>query len=192
METPLRVRLPPPAPFRQNHNTLPVKSALTSLAAFAAILSLICGCATPPVVVSDSQLNWLQITRRSTDENILQSRINLIGVGYIEFIEGRSPRVTDSFSQDVGNAQWQNVYQEKLGVHPDVIRDWLQLFVDAGVMDSSKNKVSKDNEARETVLFQANINREKTICITDDEELLRLVHKLIDVIKTHGKGKNRK
>jgi hypothetical protein len=169
-----------------------VKTALTSLVAIAASLSLLCGCATPPVVVSDSQLNWLQITRRSADENILQSRINLIGVGYIEFIEGRSPRVTNAFSQDVGNAQWQDVYQEKLGVHPDVIRDWLQLFVDAGVMDSSKNKVSKNNEAKETVLFQANINREKAICVTDDEELLRLVHKLIDVIKLHGNRRERK
>ncbi len=169
-----------------------MKSANIPLAAIATSLSLLCGCATAPIEVSDSQLNWLQITRRPVDANVLQSRINLIGVGYIEFIEGRSPRVTNSFSQDVGNEQWQNVYQEKLGVPPDVIRDWLQLFVDAGVMDSSKNKVSKDNAAGETVVFQANINREKTVCVTDDEELLRLVHKLIDVIKTHGKGRNRK
>ena len=164
-----------------------MKSALTSLAALAASLSLLCGCATPPIVVSDSQLNWLQITRRPAEPGARVSRINLIGVGYIEFMEGRSPRVANSFSQDVGNAKWQDVYQEKLGVSQEVIRDWLQLFVDAGVMDSSKNKVSKDNEAKTTVLFQANINREKVVCVTDDEELLDLVGKLIDVIKAHGK-----
>ena len=187
----MRVRLPPPAPLLPTQYPA-VKSANILIAAIATSLSLLCGCATAPVVVSDSQLNWLQITRRPVDQDILQSRINLIGVGYIEFIEGRSPRVTNSFSQDVGNEQWQSVYQEKLGVPPDVIRDWLQLFVDAGVMDSSKNKVSKDNAAGETVVFQVNINREKKVCVTDDEELLRLVHKLIDVIKTHGKGRDRK
>ena len=164
-----------------------MKSALSSLAALAAFLSLLCGCATPPVVVSDSQLNWLQITRRPAEPGASISHINLIGVGYIEFIEGRSPRVANAFSQDVDNAKWQDVYQEKLGVSPEVIREWLQLFVDAGVMDSSKNKVSKNNEAKRTVLFQANINREKAICNTDDEELLDLVDKLIDVIKAHGK-----
>ena len=169
-----------------------MKSVLIFLAAFAASLPFLCGCASAPIEVSDSQLNWLQITRRPADANAPHSRINLIGVGYIDFLEGRSPRVTNSFSQDVGNAQWQNVREEKLGVSPDVIRDWLQLFVDAGVMDSAKNKISKGDEAKETVLFQANINREKAMCVTDDEELLDLVHKLIDVIKLHGNGRNRK
>ena len=169
-----------------------MKSVLIFLAAFAATLPFLCGCASAPIEVSDSQLNWLQITRRPTDANAPHCYINLIGVGYIDFMEGRSPRVTNSFSQDVGNAQWQNVHQERLGVSPDVIRDWLQLFVNAGVMDSAKNKVSKNNDAKETVLFQANINREKFVCVTDDEELLDLVQKLIDVIKTHGKGIIRK
>ena len=169
-----------------------MKSVLIFLAAFAASLPFLCGCASAPIEVSDSQLNWLQITRRPADADAPHCYINLIGVGYIDFMEGRSPRVTNSFSQDVGNAQWQNVRQERLGVSPDVIRDWLQLFVDAGVMDSAKNKISKGNDAKETVLFQANINREKAMCVTDDEELLNLVHKLIDVIKSQGQGRNRK
>ena len=164
-----------------------MKSALTSLAALAVLLSLLCGCATPPIIVNDSQLNWLQITLIPAEAGAKLSRINLIGVGYVEFMEGRSPRVANSFSQEVDNAKWQDVYQEKLGVSPEVIRDWLQLFVDAGVMDSTKNKVSKGNEAGATVRFQANINREKAFCVTDDEELLDLVGKLIDVIKSHGK-----
>ena len=72
------------------------------------------------------------------------------------------------------------------------MRDWLQLFADAGVMDPSKNKVSRKDGGGETVLFQASINREKAYCRTDDEELLELVDKLIDVIKSHGKGRTRK
>lgn len=167
-----------------------MKSVCISLAALAASLTLLCGCASPPIVVSDSQLNWLQITCRPADPGAPHCRINLIGVGYIEFLEGHSPRVSNDFSVETGHSQWHDVYQEKLGVPPDVIRDWLQLFADAGVMESSKNKIS--NKEGETVLFQASINREKTVCITDDEELLELVHKLIDVIKSHGKGRLRK
>ena len=169
-----------------------MKSAFTPLAALAAALSLLCGCASAPIEVSDSQLNWLQITCRPANPDEPHCRINLIGVGYIEFIEGHSPRVANDFSQDTAHAQWQDVYQEKLGVSPDVIRDWLQLFADAGVMTSSKNKVSQKNGEGETVLFQASINREKAICLTDDEELLEIVHKLIDVIKSSGKGRTRK
>ncbi len=169
-----------------------MKIAIIHLAVLAASLSFVCGCATAPVKVGDSQLNWLQITCRPSDKHAPQCRINLIGAGYIDFIEGRSPRVTNSFSQEIGDEKWQDVYQEKLGVSPEVIREWLQLFVDAGATDSAKNKVSKKDKAEETVLFQANINNDKTICLTDDEELLELVHTLIDVIKSHGKGRTRK
>ncbi len=169
-----------------------MKSVCISLAALAASLTLLCGCASPPIVVSDSQLNWLQITCRPADSDAPHCRINLIGVGYVEFIEGHSPRVSNDFSVETDHARWQDVYQEKLGVPPDVIRDWLQLFADAGVMESSKNKISRKEGGGETVLFQASINREKAICHTDDEELLELVHKLIDVIKSHGKGRSRK
>ena len=169
-----------------------MKASFVTIAVLSGALSLLCGCASPPIIVSDSQLNWLQITLRPAEVGARMSRVNLIGVGYIEFMEGRSPRVANSFSQDVVNAKWQDVYQEKLGVSPEVIRDWLQLFVDAGVMDSAKNKVSKGDEAGETVVFQANINREKAVCVTDDEDLLELVHKLIDVVKSHEKGRIRK
>ena len=169
-----------------------MKSAFIPLAALAASVTLLCGCASPPIEVSDSQLNWLQITCRPAEADAPHCRINLIGVGYIEFIEGHSPRVSNDFSVETNHARWQDVYQEKLGVSPDVIHDWLQLFADAGVMESSKNKVSKKGDSGETVLFQASINREKVVCLTDDEELLELVHKLIDVIKSHGKGRTRK
>ena len=63
-----------------------VKSVFISLAALAASLTFLCGCASAPIEVSDSQLNWLQITRRPADPDTPHCRINLIGVGYIEFI----------------------------------------------------------------------------------------------------------
>ena len=119
-----------------------MKSVCIPFAALAASLTLLGGCASAPIVVSDSQLNWLQITCRPSAPGAPHCRINLIGVGYIEFIEGHSPRVANDFSLETDHARWQDAYQEKLSVPPDVIRDWLQLFADAGVMDSSKNRIS--------------------------------------------------
>ena len=64
-----------------------MKSVLIFLAAFAATLPFLCGCASAPIEVSDSQLNWLQITRRPADADAPHCRINLMGVGYIAFLQ---------------------------------------------------------------------------------------------------------
>ncbi len=171
-----------------SHNT--VKHAQpTFIVIAAAAAALIAGCASAPIEVNDSQLNWLNITYQPSEQGAKPCRINLIGVGSIEFMEGRSPRVADSFSQDTGHAHWQDVYQEKLGVPPDIIRGWMQIFVDAGVMDKSKSRPREKGAKRDLAVFHVNINREKAICITDDEELVGHVRHLVSIIKS-GKANN--
>ncbi len=159
-----------------------MKNAIVTL--FAA--ALISGCATAPVEVSDSQLNWLNITYKPAEQGAKPSRINLIGVGSIEFMEGRSPRVANDFAQDTEHEHWQDFYQEKLGVPPDVIRGWLQIFVDAGMLEKSKNKIRKvkDGTPRDIAVFHANIDMDKYVCITDDDELLAQVRRLVAIVKT--------
>ena len=167
-----------------------MKTASILPAACAALLAFLCGCASPPVEVGDSQLNWVAISYQPASPGVKPCRIELIGVGSLEFIEGNSPRVVNDFSQDVGHGQWQDVYQEKLGVPPDVIRGWLQIFVDAGILERGKRlKKNKTGPARDVAVFRGRINREKVLCATDDEEILRNVRKLIDIVKN---GKPRK
>ena len=161
-----------------------MKTAPFLPAACAALLMLLCGCASTPVEVGDSQLNWISISYRPADAAVKPSRLELIGVGSLEFIEGHSPRVNNDFSQAVDHGQWQDVYQEKLGVPPDVIRGWLQIFVDAGILDRKKQiRKNKEGEARDVAVFRGRINREKVFCATNDEEILGHVRKLIAIVK---------
>ena len=142
------------------------------------------GCATAPLEVNDSQLNWLNITYQPAKPGAKPCRINLIGVGSIEFMEGLSPRVGNSFSQETDHAHWQDVFQEKLGVPPDVVRGWMQIFVDAGIMQKSKNKIHGKDARRDMAVLNANINREKIICVTDDDEILGKVKQLVSILKS--------
>ncbi len=167
-----------------------MKTAPILSAACAAVLALLCGCASTPVEVGDSQLNWIAIAYQPAAAGAKPCRIELIGVGSLEFIEGNSPRVNNDFSQDVEHGQWQDVYQEKLGVPSDVIQGWLQIFVDAGIMDRKKMlKKQKEGEARDIAVFRGRINRDKIFCVTDDEEILGHVRKLIAIVKNGNRRK---
>lgn len=151
----------------------------------AAVAALLCaGCATAPIEVSDSQLNWLIVTYRPVGG--APCRINLVGVGYIDFVEGASPLVADDFSTDVGNDQWQDKYQERLGLQPSDIRVWLQRFVDAG-LGQSHGKMQKGSEGKVDVAYvRASIDFEKMAWVTDDPELIALVRSLVRSIKANG------
>ncbi len=164
------------------HDT--VKHAHIAILAAAA---LIAGCATTPIEVNDSQLNWLNIKFQPAATGAKPCRINLVGSGSIEFMEGLSPRVANSFSQDTEHEHWQDIYQEKLGVPPDIIRGWMQMFVDAGIMDRSKSRIREKDAKRDRAVFHASINREVVVCITDDDELLGLVRRLASIIKNDGR-----
>ena len=153
---------------------------------FAALL--ITGCATPPVTVNDSQLNWLQFKYIPVTKGAKPCRVNLIGAGYIEFTEGTSPLVKDDFSVAVDDRNWQDVNRERLGVPPDVIRMWLQRFSDAGVTLPPKRRKNPDPNAepKDIAIFRANINMKKYACASDDDELLYAVRELIAIIKSEG------
>ncbi|MBQ7721651.1 MAG: hypothetical protein IJT64_01950 [Kiritimatiellae bacterium] len=150
----------------------------------AVTAALCAGCATPPVQVGDSQLNWLLVTYQPAKG--AQCTINLVGVGYIDFVEGSSPLVSDAFSTDVGNDRWQDKYQERLGLQPEEIRVWLQRFVDAG-LGQRHGKLPKDALGNRDVAFmRASIDFEKMAWVTDDPELIALVRSLVKSIKTNG------
>ncbi len=166
-----------------------MKTASFPSAAGAAILPLLCGCASTPRVVGESQLNWIAISYRPASAGLKPCRITLSGTGHIDFKEGLSPRIGNEFSQDVEHSQWQDVYQDKLNVPPDVIRGWLQIFVDAGIMDRKKRiSGNRDGSARDTALISGKIHFDNIACVTDDEEILGHVRKLIGIVKDRTSG----
>lgn len=151
-----------------------------------AVLVLV-GCATPPVVVSDSQLNWLEVKYMPISPDAKPCRISLIGVGSIEYKEGTSPQVASSFAVNTEDAGWQDVYQESLGVQPAVLRSWLQRFADAGVMtENARVNAAKELQKKaDRAFITARINGKKAVCITTGESLIKVVRDLIRSIKQH-------
>lgn len=150
----------------------------------AVALLILSGCATAPVEVGESHLNWVLVTYRPANGS--PCRINLVGVGYVEFIEGASPLVGNDFSTDVSNSSWQDKYQERLGLQPSEVRTWLQRFVDAG-LGQKHAKIPKERQgATDVVIVRGNIDFKKMACVTDDEAMVSLVRSLVRSVKTNG------
>lgn len=149
------------------------------------------GCALlfDPVVteVNDSQLNWVRVNYHPADKSRKPCSLNIIGVGSVEFREGRSPLVFNSFSQDVENPLWGDIEQEKLGVTPEQARWMMQLFVDAGLTREStrlKNAVKRDRERAEDgiALFSAKLNNTNYKVATNNPELIGTLETIIQSI----------
>lgn len=117
-------------------------AASLAAAAMCAAAFALSGCALffdkPIKEVNDSQLNWLCVRYHPASEKVKPIYINIVGVGSVEFKQGRSPLVFEPFSQNVDSPLWGDIYEEKLGVRPDQARWMMQLFVDAGLVTETK------------------------------------------------------
>lgn len=153
-------------------------------AAVAIAALLVAGCVTAPIKVGESHLNWVIVTYRPVKGD--PCRINLVGTGYIDYIEGASPLVADDFSTDVSNARWQDKYQERLGLQPSEVRTWIQRLVDAG-LGQKLGKIPKERQGTTDVVFvRGNIDFKKMACVTDDEKMVAVVRSLIRSVKSNG------
>ena len=153
---------------------------------------LVSGCASlltgaKPLEVSDSQLNWLNIRYRPADTSRHPCRIEIIGAGYLHFMQGASPRLADGFSTDTEHAQWANLTEEKLGMTPAETRALLQRFVDAGLLKEPARPLNLDPDAPGIAWFRWRLNNESGACVTAKADLIGLV----DAIAMHLSGQER-
>ena len=164
------------------------KTALLALATASLLLS---GCALfqekPVTEVNDSQLNWMVVRYHPADQQRKPCFINILSVGSIEFRQGRSPLVFDSFSQDVDNPLWGDIESEKLGVTPDQARWILQLFVDAGLTTESRrmrrlSSAEKGKTESGIAIFTAKLNNKKYHTATNSPKLIDTLERVIEAI----------
>ncbi len=134
-----------------------------------------------PPEVSDSQLNWLNIRYRPADTSRHPCRIEIIGAGYLHFMQGASPRLADGFSTDTAHAQWANLTEEKLGMTPAETRALLQRFVDAGLLKAPARPRNLDPDAPGIAWFRWRLNNQSGACVTANADLIDLV----DAIAVH-------
>ncbi len=168
-------------------------AAALSAALLAAILS---GCALfrdkPVTEVNDSQLNWLTVRYHPAGEGRKPCYLNIIGVGSVEYKEGRSPLVFNPFSQDLENPLWGDIDQEKLGVTPEQARWMMQLFVDAGLTREGERMKKLPNAEKGKALegiamFSAKLNNESYRVATNNPELIETLEEIIKAI-TENRG----
>lgn len=157
-------------------------------AATAAVLS---GCALffekPLTEVNDSQLNWITVRYHPATPGMKPCRLEIVGVGSVEFRQGRSPLVFDSFSHDINNPNWGDIVEEKLGVPPEQARWMMQLFVDAGLstefsrMRKLKGKDLEDASAG-IAAISAKLNGKLFRVKTNNPEITAVIDSIIDAI----------
>jgi len=129
----------------------------------------------PPVEVSESQLNWLTIRYRPLAADHPPCRIEIVGAGYLQFIQGESPLVVDDFAVDTEHYQWNNLTQEKLGMTPAEARRMLQQFVDAGLLGEPRQLRETAPGASGIASCRWRINNQPGGCVTSNPDLTRLV-----------------
>lgn len=164
------------------------------LLAVACVAMLFTGCALfakkPLKQVNDSQLNWLTVRYHPAGTSVKPSSINIVGVGSVEFKQGRSPLVFNSFSQDVDNPLWGDITEEKLGVTPAQARWMMQLFVDAGLTTEAKRMRTIPANEREKAengiaIITAKLNGKVFRARTNNPEIIDVINAIIDAIVTN-------
>ncbi len=150
------------------------------------------GCASlfppkPPVEVSDSQLNWLAIRYRPIGADRPPCRIEIVGAGYLHFVQGESPLVADDFAVDTEHLQWNNLAQEKLGMTPAETRRLLQQFVDAGLLDEPARPRRTPPGAAGIAVCRWRINNRRGACATSNPALTGLVEELAARLGRQGR-----
>lgn len=170
----------------------PLVTSLSSLALALALAAFMAsGCALfrekPLTEVNDSQLNWLNVRYHPASKDKKPCCLNIVGVGSVEFKQGRSPLVFNSFSQDVGNPLWGDIEEEKLGVTPEQARWIMQLFVDAGLMDeaSRMKKLARSDLGKAEsgiAIIAAKLNGKQVRVATNSQPLIDTVESLVEAI----------
>ena len=162
--------------------------------AAAALCAALSGCALfrekPLTEVNDSQLNWIQVRYHPAAEGAKPCSLNIVGVGSVEFRQGRSPLVFNSFSQDVDNPLWGDISEEKLGVTPAQAQWMMQLFVDAGLPQEAKRmgkltKEERENAAAGIAIISAKLNGKMFRVNTNNPEIIGVVDAIIDAIASN-------
>lgn len=158
-------------------------------------LMMLCGCASlfpppAPVEVSDSQLNWLNVSYRPAHPERPPCRIEIIGAGYLSFQQGKSPLVADSFATDTTDASWSDMTQEKLGMTPAQARTLMQGFVDAGLLAEGRHGMQVENTATNGFArFRWRINNKNGSCMTSRPALVGIVERLSANLTRTGGGR---
>lgn len=173
---------------------MPSMTALWIIAC-AALLTMLPGCAWlggydaegRPVAkqfqVDLSNLDWIEISympRPGDPVFAVASRLSLMGSGEVVFRTGRSPQVWDSFSSEIDNPHWNELYEDRLHLESTEMQALYQEFVNAGLFPRRSLNSSAAEVQKPFVKVNAKIGHERALRIVDDRRIVRIVERVLE------------
>lgn len=162
----------------------PSQRRLILTACSLAMLCAVSGCAlfsgnTPPMIVKESQLNWLEVSYLP-GMGKAPMQISLLGSGNIRVRRGTSPQIGDAFSQDVANVKWNDINVDQINVEPAQIRNVYQGLVDRGLLRApDKDFVPSANRGNPLARIIGSLNNEHVARLAIEPELVGYIRELV-------------
>lgn len=130
-----------------------------------------------------SGLDWIEAFYYPTDNDPLikdPCRLSIFGSGEMIFKTGRSPQIWDSFSTQVDDPNWNDIYSDRLHLSQEEMESIFQEFVDKGLVPQNVYTRSAGEIKKPNVRFIAQIGREKVRRVTDNVYLVKLVEAVME------------
>ena len=157
---------------------------LTAAAFVLAVLFVGNGCSMfpgkdDPVIVKESQLNWLEISYLP-GKGKAPVQISLLGSGNIRIKRGTSPQISNNFSQDVANVKWNDVNVDQINVEPAQMRDVFQTFVERGLRrEPDKDFVASAKNGTDLARIIGSLDNEHIARLAIEPELIGFIRDLL-------------
>jgi len=166
------------------------KSMPIALRPFAPLIALAClalvapGCAfnkPKRFIVSDSSLNWVEITHLGTNQPGAMVRFSLIGSGSLQLRRGSSPRVLDDFASNTAHPNWDDFRQEEFTLPAGEMRQIFQALVNRGIFDEEP-PANRGAPVLPMAKISGRLNGDRFFRHTTEPELLEIVDRLLVLV----------
>ena len=94
--------------------------------------------------------------------------------------------VKDIFLLITDHAKWQDIEVEHLGVPPDIVRGWMQRFLDAGLYQESKRRRGgTEGTTNDVAVFLMKNDMDVFGCRTMNPDLVGPARQLSEILSKH-------
>lgn len=135
------------------------------------------------VNVELSGLDWIEVSYYPIDNDPLVKdpcRLSIFGSGEVVFKTGRSPQIWDSFSAQVEDPNWNDVFSDRIHLSQEEMELVFQAFVDEGLIPQRVYTRAAKEVEKPYVKFAAQVGREKVRRVTDNKFLVALVEEALE------------
>lgn len=130
-----------------------------------------------------SGLDWIEVSYYPSDTDPLVKdpcRLSIFGSGEVVFKIGRSPQIWDSFSDQIADPNWNDIFSDRMHLSQEEMESVFQAFVDEGLVPQRVYTKRAKEVEKPYVKFAAQVGREKVRRVTDNKYLVELVQEALE------------